>query len=73
MAGKTKATQRKKRLKAAHIRNRDLQTSRTIWRQRAEAAEEQIAVLKQQDASSPQELAALRAENERLREELKKK
>lgn len=67
---KTKATERKKRLKAARIRNRDLEASRKVWRQRAETAEEQVAALQRQHA---QELAALRAENERLREELKKK
>ena len=66
---KAKATERKKRLKAARIRNRDLEVSRKVWRQRAETAEEQVAVLQQQHA---QELAALRAENEQLREELKK-
>jgi hypothetical protein len=67
---KAKATERKKRLKAARIRNRDLEASRKVWRQRAEAAEEQVAGLQQQHA---QEFAALRADNERLREELKKK
>ncbi len=66
---KAKAQERKKRLKAARIRNRDLEASRKVWRQRAETAEEQVAVWQQQHA---QELAALRAENERLREELKK-
>jgi len=70
---KTKATERKKRLKAARIRVRDLEASRTVWRRRAEAAEEQVASFRQQEASSQQECAALRAENERLREELKKK
>ena len=67
---KAKAQERKKCLKAARIRNRDLEVSRKVWRQRAETAEEQVAVLEQQHA---QELAALRAENEQLREELKKK
>jgi|ERR1700675_3899645 len=69
---KAKANERKKRLKAARIRNRDLEASRKVWRQRAEAAEEQVAGLPH-DVSKQQELAALRAENERLREELKKK
>ena len=67
---KAKATERKKRLNAARIRNRDLEASRKTWRQRAETAEVQVAGLQQQHA---QELAALRADNERLREELKKK
>jgi hypothetical protein len=70
---KAKALERKKRLKAARIRNRDLEASRTVWRQRAEAAEEQVAALQQQGTPAQQELVALRAENERLREELKKK
>ena len=70
---KAKASERKKRFKAARIRNRDLEASRKVWRQRATAAEERVAVMTQQDASSQRELAVLRAENERLREELKKK
>jgi hypothetical protein len=69
---KAKAQERKKRLKAARIRIRDLEASRKDWRQRATAAEEQVAGLPRQKHSSPPELAALRAENERLREELKK-
>lgn len=64
---KAKANERKKRLKAARIRVRDLEVSRKVWRQRAETAEEELAVLKQQDASRQQELAALRAENEQLK------
>jgi hypothetical protein len=67
---KAKANERKKRLKAARIRNRDLAASRKVWRERAEAAEQRVAVV---EASSQQELAAVRAENEGLREELKKK
>lgn len=67
---KTKANERKKRLKAARIRNRDLEASRKVWRERATAAEERVARM---EASVQQELAALRAENERLRGELKKK
>jgi hypothetical protein len=70
---KAKAQDRKKLLKAARIRNRDLEASRKVWRQRAETAAEQLAVLQQPDESSPQELAVLRSENARLREELKKK
>jgi hypothetical protein len=68
---KTKAQQRKKRLKAAQIRIRDLEASRKYWQQRAKTAEEQVLELS--GASSQTELAAARAENERLREELKKK
>jgi len=70
---KAKASERKKRLKSARIRNRDLEASRKVWRQRAEAAEERVAALQQRDASAQQQFAALRAENERLREESKKK
>jgi hypothetical protein len=68
---KVKAQERKKRLKAACIRIRDLEASRESWQQRAKTAEEQVVEL--QGASSPTELAAAHAENERLREELKKK
>jgi hypothetical protein len=68
---KTKAQERKKRLKAAHIRIRDLEASRKFWQQRAKTAEEQVVELP--GASSQTELAAAHAENERLREELKKK
>ncbi len=73
---KKKANERKKRLKAARIRNRDLEASRKVWRQKAEVVQEPVAALE----ASQQELAELRAEserlraeNERLREELKKK
>lgn len=67
---KAKANERKKRLKAARIRMRDLEASRQVWRQRAETAEEQVAGSQQQHA---QEVAALRAEIECLKDELKKK
>jgi hypothetical protein len=70
---KAKANERKKRLKAARIRTRDLEASRKLWQQRANATEEQVAQLQRQFEPSQQELVALRAENERLREELKKK
>ena len=58
---KTKAGERKRRLKAARIRIRDLENSRARWRERAGAAEEQVAELKR------------RCEADRLRDELKKK
>jgi hypothetical protein len=67
---KTKAQERKKRLKAARIRNRDLEASRAAWRERATAAEQRVAEV---EAAFQQERAGLRAENERLRAELKKK
>ena len=70
---KTKAGQRKRRLKAARIRIRDLQASRERWHQRASAAEEQVAELKRQLEQTQQELAAERSQAAQLRDELKKK
>jgi hypothetical protein len=42
---KAKATQRKKLLKAARIRNRDLEASREAWKTKAQAAEARVAQL----------------------------
>jgi chromosome segregation ATPase len=70
---KTKAGERKRRLKAARIRIRDLQASRERWHERASVAEEQVAELKRQLEQSQQEFAATRSEGDRLRDELKKK
>jgi chromosome segregation ATPase len=70
---KKKAGERKKRLKAAKIRNRDLQASRGIWRQRAEEAERKVAELSGQLRQAQQTLVDAHAEAERLREDLKKK
>jgi chromosome segregation ATPase len=70
---KKKAGDRKKRLKATRIRVRDLGTSRDRWRQRAEAAERNVAELREQLNQTQQKLVEGQAEAECLREDLKKK
>ena len=70
---KDKATERKKKLKAARIRIRDLESSRDGWKQKATDAGQRIAELEQQRARAQQDLAASRGEAASLREELKKK
>lgn len=70
---KTKATERKKKLKAARIRIRDLESSRDGWKQKAADAEKQNAELERQLAQAQQEVAAARSAADSLREELKKK
>jgi F0F1-type ATP synthase membrane subunit b/b' len=67
---KDKATERKKKLKAARIRNRDLEASRDRWKQKAADAEQRNAELERQ---AQQDVAAARSEAETLRAELKKK
>jgi len=70
---KGKAGERKRRLKAAQIRVRDLEASRQRWHDRADAAERQAVELGQQLAQAQQALAAAHAQTERLREDLGKK
>ena len=70
---KTKATERKKKLKAARIRIRDLENSREGWKQKTGDAEHRIAELERQLAQAQQDLAASGGANEQLRDELKKK
>ena len=70
---KAKANQRKKRLKAARVRIRDLEISRESWKDRAHDAENQVAELKQQLEQSQQELVSVGNENGSLRDDLKKK
>ena len=72
---KLKANQRKRKLKSAKVRVRDLETSRDAWRARAQAAELQAAELQvrqTQSAKSEQALIAAQAEVEQLRDDLKK-
>ena len=69
---KSKAGERKQRLKSAQIRIRDLEGSRELWRERAERAERRLAELDRAAAATGAELAALRDESAALREELKK-
>src|SRR5271165_511537 len=70
---KRKAGERKRQLKAAQIRKRDLEASRDCWRVRAATAEHQAAALRSQLVQAQQDLAAARALADTLREELKKK
>jgi|HubBroStandDraft_5_1064220.scaffolds.fasta_scaffold1572488_1 hypothetical protein len=70
---KGKAGERKRRLKAAQIRIRDLEASRHCWHDRADAAERKADEIGQQLAQTQQALVAAQAEAERLRDDLKKK
>jgi predicted nucleic acid-binding Zn-ribbon protein len=72
-AWKGKATERKKRLKAARIRIRDLGNSRDHWKAQAQVAGQRLAELERQLEQAQQDLAAARAENDQWRAELKKK
>jgi hypothetical protein len=69
---KLKANQRKRKLKSATIRIRDLEASRDTWRARAEAAELQAERSQQQMAKSEQARVDSQVEAEQLRHELKK-
>lgn len=69
---KRKAGERKRKLKAARIRNRDLQASRDRWRERAHEAECQTAAMRSQLEQAQQECVAARAEADQLRAEKKK-
>lgn len=69
---KRQAGERKRRLKSAQIRIRDLEGSREWWRERTEVAERQVAELERAAAATSAELAAARDESAALRDELKK-
>ena len=64
---KTKANDRKKRLKTAHIRIRDLVNSRKNWKDQANVAENRMAELERQLEQAQQDLAAVRTENDALK------
>ena len=68
---KGKASERKRRLKAAHIRIRDLEASRARWHERASEAEGQAGKRDRQLEQTRQALAAANAEIARLRDEKK--
>jgi hypothetical protein len=70
---KKKAGERKRRLKAAKIRIRDLEVSRRNWQERALAAERLLAERNRDLAAKDAELAAARRDAEQLRDALKKK
>ena len=69
---KFKASQRKRQLKWAKVRVRDLEASRDAWRDRAKAAENQAAQAQTQMAKAEQALITAQVEAEQLRNELKK-
>jgi chromosome segregation ATPase len=64
---KTKAHQRKKRLKAARIRIRDLENSRDNWKKRAGDAESQVRELQEQLAQTQHDLATAQGANADLK------
>lgn len=70
---KAKAGKRKRLLKAAQVRIRDLNASRAGWQKRAQDAERCDGGGASEVETMRQELAAARAEIDRLRDELKKK
>lgn len=63
---KTKANERKKKLKAARIRIRDLANSRDNWKEKANTGDNRVADLERQLEQARQDLAA-------ARDDLKKK
>ena len=70
---KGKAGERKRRLKAAQIRIRDLEASRERWRERASAAEREACELRQQLEQAHQAVAAANAAADQWRDDLEKK
>jgi hypothetical protein len=69
---KGKAGERKRRLKSAQIRIRDLEGSRELWRERAELAERRAAELERTAEARSAKLAATQDELAAVRDELKK-
>jgi len=70
---KAKATKRKAKLKAASIKNRDLETSRQLWKERAAQSQRECDQLREQLRLAQQQLEEAQAEIARLREDAKKK
>ena len=69
---KAKATRRKRELKKAQIRSRDLSASRERWKERALAAEQQLQALRQQFDQAQRQLEQARSEVALLQEAQKK-
>jgi selenocysteine-specific translation elongation factor len=69
---KAKAGRRKRELKKAQIRSRDLSLSRQRWKERALAAEKQVQDLQQQRDQAQGHLEQARADIAQLQEEGKK-
>jgi hypothetical protein len=70
---KSKAGERKRRLKAARIRIRDLEASRERWHERARVAERETGELRRRLEQTQQAVAAADAEADRWRDALEKK
>ena len=70
---KEKAGQRKRQLKAAQIRTRDLTTSRTLWKERAVAAQAQVQDLQRQLEETQHLLEQSRRDIAELRDHAQKK
>ena len=70
---KAKAGQRKRQLKAAQIRGRDLGLSRQRWKERAVASEQRVQELQRQLDQTQQQLDQARAHIAALEEDVKKK
>jgi hypothetical protein len=70
---KTKAARRKRELKQAQIRCRDLSVSRQRWKERARVAEQQVQSLQQQLEQSQRLLEQAPVEVPHLHEEGKKR
>jgi chromosome segregation ATPase len=69
---KAKAARRKKELKKAQIRARDLSASRDRWKERALAAEQELQAVRPQLDQAQRQLEQARAEVVLLEEEAKK-
>jgi chromosome segregation ATPase len=69
---KAKAGTRKRQLKAAQIRCRDLGLSRARWKNRAQASAQRIQELDQQLADTRQQLEQAHAQVAALQEDVKK-
>ena len=70
---KRKAAERKRRLKAAQVKIRDLQDSRQCWKERVEKTEGECEQLREQLRLTQRQLEDSRTESARLRDEAKKK
>jgi hypothetical protein len=70
---KAKAAERKGKLKAAQIKNRDLEASRQLWKERSADAERRGTELREQVRLLQQQFADAQSEIARLRDEAKKK
>ena len=70
---KAKAGERKRKLKAATVRLRDLEASRAGWRERAEAAERELARVNGELDQTRQTLVEVAAEAKALCDDAPKK